>query len=226
MKIEKTEIWITCEKALQFSDGRTVRGFFGNLYKNRSEFHGHIGDKLIYKHPLIQYKVFGGSALVIGLKEGAYLLKALPELEYLEVYYQRQSVVKQNISNAIASFGLTKDMVCYTFVTPWIGLNEKNYHFYLKLKEREKDTSALLDRILIGNILSMSKSVGYTANNTVLVKSKLVETQCVEVKKDVQLTAFEGEFETNFLIPDFWGIGGKVSLGYGTVMCKNRDEIQ
>ena len=75
MKIEKTEIWITTEKALQPSDGRTVRGFFGNLYKNRPEFHGHIGDRLIYKHPLIQYKVFGGSALIIGLKEGAYLLK-------------------------------------------------------------------------------------------------------------------------------------------------------
>ncbi len=33
MKIEKTEIWMTCERALQLSDGRTVRGFFGNLYR-------------------------------------------------------------------------------------------------------------------------------------------------------------------------------------------------
>lgn len=226
MEIEKTEIWITCEKVLQFSDGRSVRGFFGNLYRNRPEFHGHIGDKLIYKHPLIQYKMFGGSALVIGLKEGAYLLKALPELEYLEIYYQRHSVVKQNISNAIASFGLTEDMVCHTFVTPWLGLNEENYQLYLELKERRKDTRALLDRILVGNILSMCKSVGYNANKTVLVKSKLAETQGVEIKKDVQLTAFTGEFETNFLIPDFWGIGGKVSLGYGTVKRKNGDKTQ
>ncbi len=35
MRIEKTEAWITCEKSLQFSDGRSVRGFFGNLYRNR-----------------------------------------------------------------------------------------------------------------------------------------------------------------------------------------------
>lgn len=49
--IEKAEIWITCERPLLFSDGRTVRGFFGNLYRNRPEFQGHIGDKLIYKHP-------------------------------------------------------------------------------------------------------------------------------------------------------------------------------
>lgn len=226
MEIEKTEMWITCEKVLQFSDGRTMRGFFGNLYRNRPEFHGHLGDRLLYKHPLIQYKVFGGSALVIGLKEGAYLLKAVPDLEYLEVYHQRYSVIKQNTSNTSVSFGLTEDMVGYTFVTPWIGLNEKNYHLYLELKERGKDTDALLDKILVGNILSMCKSVGYIANKTVLVKSNLAETQGVEIKKDVQLTAFTGEFETNFLIPDFWGIGGKVSLGYGTVKRKNGDKTQ
>lgn len=40
MKIEKTEIWITTESALQLGDGRTIRGFFGRMYKNRSEFNG------------------------------------------------------------------------------------------------------------------------------------------------------------------------------------------
>ncbi len=46
MKIEKTETWITCESALEFSDGKTIRGFFGNLYKNRTEFHGHKGESI------------------------------------------------------------------------------------------------------------------------------------------------------------------------------------
>lgn len=43
MKIEKTEIWITCESALQLDDGRAIRGFFGTLYRNRPEFHWHRG---------------------------------------------------------------------------------------------------------------------------------------------------------------------------------------
>jgi len=30
MQIEKTEVWITCDKPLE-GDGRTVRGVFGNL---------------------------------------------------------------------------------------------------------------------------------------------------------------------------------------------------
>lgn len=221
MMIEKTEIWITCKKSLKLNDGRAVRGFFGNMYRNRPEFHGHRGDRLIYKHPLIQYKVFGGSALVIGLKEGAYLLKAVPEIECLELYYQRYPVVNQNTINAIVAFGLTDKMISYSFLTPWIGLNKENYQLYLQLKQRGSDTHNFLNKILIGNIISMCKAVSYTANDTIRIRSVMKEYTPVEVKKNVELLTFKGEFEANFLIPDFWGIGGKVSLGYGTVKRKN-----
>jgi hypothetical protein len=44
MMIEKTEIWITCEKPIE-AHGTAVRGFFGNLYRNRQEFYGHRGDE-------------------------------------------------------------------------------------------------------------------------------------------------------------------------------------
>ena len=43
MKIEKKEIWITCEQAIE-GDGTAVRGFLGNIYKNRSEFQEHMGE--------------------------------------------------------------------------------------------------------------------------------------------------------------------------------------
>lgn len=218
MKLEKTEIWITCNVPLE-GDGRAVRGFFGRMYRNRPEFHGHIGDSLIYKHPLIQYKIFGGSALVVGLKEGAYLLKAVPRLTFLEIHYNRYPIMKQSRSNLMVPFGLTENMLKYTFITPWLGLNKKNYRLYLKLKERREDASKKFNEILKANIISMCKSVGYTANSEIRVKSMLKEVSAVEVKEGVKLIGFEGDFETNFVIPEFWGIGGKVSLGYGTVKC-------
>lgn len=47
MVIEKTEIWITCEKSMTITndtvaicDELAIRGFFENLYKIRPEFHG------------------------------------------------------------------------------------------------------------------------------------------------------------------------------------------
>ncbi len=41
MNLETTEVWLTTENPLEVSDGRAIRYFFGNLYKNRPEFHGH-----------------------------------------------------------------------------------------------------------------------------------------------------------------------------------------
>ena len=224
MKIEKTEVWLTCEEPLN-GDGRWIRGFFGNMYRNIPEFHGHVEDNLIYRHPLIQYKVFGGSALIIGLKEGAYLLKALPTFNTIEIYFKRHQIIKQNTHTVLAHFGLTTDRFRYTFVTPWIGLNKKNYQHYLSLKSKKKrqDITNMLNKILEANIISMCKSVGYTVKKEIRVKSRVRETTAIEVKKGVRLTAFKGDFETNFIIPEFWGIGGKVSLGYGTVKCIHGD---
>lgn len=220
MQIEKVEIWITCDKPIE-TDGTPVRGFLGNMYRNRQEFHGHREDKLIYKHPLIQYKVFGGSALVIGLKEGAYLLKALPKLDHLEIYHQKYPVIKQNSNTESLYFGLTENTISYSFVAPWIGLNTENYKEYLRLRKRQKDARVLLEKILIGNILSISKAIGYVVEGKIQVKVNLQESQTVDIKDGVELMAFQGEFETNFLIPDFWGIGKFSSRGYGTVRCIN-----
>ena len=221
--IEKTELWIVCEKPLE-GDGRAVRGFFGDLYRNRPEFHNHLGQRLIYRHPLIQYKIFGGSALVIGLKEGAYLLKAVPEIEYLVLRHQKNIVVKKTIMGSVVPIGLTSNVSRYKFTTPWIGLNGTNYQTYITLKDRRKETTALCNKIIVGNILSMCKSLGYTADHPLYVESHLRESTTIAVK-DVKLVSFAGEFEANFLIPEFWGIGGKVSLGYGTVKPLNGGKL-
>jgi len=220
MKIEKTEIWITCERPLE-GDGRAVRGFFGNLYRNRPEFHGHRGEELVYKHPLIQYKVFGGSALVIGLKEGAYLLKAVPSLECLEIYNQKYPILKHNVCSDKVPFGLSDKLIRYIFSTPWIGLNEENYETYLMRRDKAQDTNGLLQKILIGNILSMSKSLGYVVKDKIQLTAYLKEAETVQVKDEIELMAFQGEFDANFLIPDLWGIGKFNSRGYGTVRCIN-----
>lgn len=225
-KIEQTQVWITCDKVIEAPDGSAIRGFFGRTYRNRPEFHGHRGDKLIYKHPLIQYKLFGGSALVVGLKEGAYLLKAVPKLKYLEIHYQKNPIVKQHTLADVFPFGLAENIIRYSFATPWIGLNGDNYESYLTLRKKPKDAHTLLERILVGNILSMSKSIGYIVKDKVQVKAKLEESETIKVKDDVKLMGFKGEFETNFLIPDFWGIGKFSSRGYGTLKCNNGGKAQ
>ncbi|MGV8122039.1 MAG: CRISPR-associated endonuclease Cas6 [Candidatus Xenobiia bacterium LiM19] len=219
LKIEKAEVWITFDKSLNeeiFKDGRAVRGFFGNLFANIPEFHGHDGNKFLYSHPLIQYKIFGGSALIVGIKEGAYLLKALPQFEFLELHHEKYPVIKQVLTNDTLSFGMSDGMKKYRFIKPWIALNEDNHEAFLSCRELDS-IKEILNRILIGNILSVSKAFGYIVDSQIKVKSNISDYLSVEVKKGLNLLSFNGEFDVNFLLPDFWGIGKFSSRGYGTL---------
>ena len=225
-KIEKVEISIITYPSFQLKDARAIRGFFGNIYRNRPEFHGHKDKRFVYKHPLIQYKVLGVSSLIIGLKDGAYLLKALPRFKKIEIHYKKYRVLQQDIKIDLLPFGLSKDMINYTFITPWLGLNEKNYMEYLILKKKgvKKEIDRFLGKIIIGNILSLSKSVGYVVNNPIYIESSLEEYGTVQVKDGVNLIGFTGQLKANFFIPDLWGIGKFSSRGYGVVRCNKGDK--
>jgi len=218
MKIEKTELWITCEEPLEFPDGKALRGFFGNLYRNRPEFHHHNGNQLIYRHPLIQYNIIKKSALIVGLKEGSYLLKAVPKLSHLELYHQNYTVSKQRLCTTAISFGFTSSIIHYRFATPWVGLNDENYVKYLRVKHNRELVNDLLRRILIGNIISMCKAVRYVAESKIEAVLDIEESRKVKIKQGVEMIAFEGKFEVNFKIPDFWGVGKSSARGYGTVI--------
>ena len=110
---------------------------------------------------------------------------------------------------------MTEKRNTYSFLTPWLALNEKNYEKYQKLGEWIK-RKELLKKILIGNIISMSKSLGYTVPEPIKANiNKLKEVQTS--LKGTTMLGFLGTFSVNFEIPDYWGIGKSVSRGFGTV---------
>ncbi len=218
VKCEKAELWLKCSEQLENNAGKALRGFFGNLYRNRHEFHQHDGRELIYRHPLIQYKIIDGMALITGLQEGAYLLKMIPRMDYLELHHQKYAVSEQILKKEVVSFGICADTILYEFETPWLGLNQQNYVKYHFIKDSDGNPNVFLKKIIIGNILSMCKSLRYVADQKIHAFVNLKEIGITEIKEGVNLLAFKGEFESNFAIPDYWGIGKSSSRGYGTVI--------
>jgi len=73
----------------------------------------------------------------------------------------------------------------------------------------------LLNRNLVGNILSMSKSLDYQVPDKIKCHIEVKE-QSSSLKGN-EITAFRGFFVTNFQIPDLLGLGKSVSRGFGTV---------
>jgi hypothetical protein len=191
-----------------------IRGYLGNKYKEKDLLHNHKESKFIYRYPLVQYKVISGKPIIIGINKGSELVANIGILNDELIL---DGVGYSNFQKGIimSSFDLesTDDYIEYEFITPWIALNQDNSDIYNKSNSIQKDE--LLKKILIGNIISMSKGLGYTVEEKLYV---WIDVREVEVNlKNIKHKAFKGKFKVNFRLPDYIGIGKSVSRGFGTV---------
>ncbi|MGL4670580.1 MAG: CRISPR-associated endonuclease Cas6 [Methanobacteriaceae archaeon] len=214
MKINTSYLVLKTDKNVTENSSK-VRGYLGNKFKDYPLLHNHYdNEKFLYSYPLIQYQVFEGQISILGIEEGAKTLKEISseigELKLANSYYKVSGNVIYNKQYDIGHIPETQ----YNILSPWIGLNSKNYEAYLSNSDW-RDKKDLLNRILIGNILSMCKGLGIIVNRKLHMKSHLDEER---VKfKSVEMTGFTGSFRVNFNIPDFFGLGKGVSQGFGTV---------
>ena len=213
--MELTTLTLCCDQPTKENDARFLRGFFGQRYKNRVEFHHHSPSGLLYQHPLIQYKTIGGVGRVMGLERGSFLVRALPAIDILKLNGRTLHVIEQNRNTEIISLGATEAPVKYRFLSPWLALNQTNHQYYNKVLDQVKRN--LLSRILIGNLISLCKSVRLIITDRLKADLSVERSQAIEIKSGVTLTGFMGTFTVNFQLPPLWGIGKQSARGFGTV---------
>jgi len=207
---------LTLESDRQIRENASkLRGFFATKFSDYALLHQHNVDRLVYSYPLVQYKVIDGTPMVVGINEGAEVLKEVydkfDEMRLGEDVYE---VVERGIFVQDVEFGLGDKIHAYEFVTPWLALNQKNYMKFYGLKSRDEQVE-FLRKILTGNLLSMSKSLDYQVPDR--IKCDLQVRMMKNRLKDVNVMAFVGRFQANFLIPDYLGVGKSVSRGFGVV---------
>lgn len=211
-----TDITLYCVRPLQNNETPKLRGFFGNLYRNRAEFHHHGDTGLIYRHPLIQYKTISGTGRIMGLEKGAFLLQAVDMPKAIEIDGERIEILESKRTGGQIPIGSTEKNIEYRFVTPWLALNEINYKRYINTKSitgREN----ILSRILVGNILSLCKSISFSVKDRLVSSMRIDGTQQIEIKNGVELLGISGTFTVNFALPNWWGIGKQSARGFGTI---------
>lgn len=197
------------------SDAQKMRGYYANKYSENTLFHNHSEEGLVYKYPFIQYKVIDGIPFLCGIKEGAIAVANVGISDDEIIIGNRQiTVYRKEILSSKEKFGIADDYIEYKFKTPWLALNQKNMRIYEIIREMEREE--LMKSILIGNIISMSKGLGYSVESKINVWTDLDETSVV--LKDINMKAFTGRFKVNFHLPDYMGIGKSVSRGFGTII--------
>src|SRR6185312_5347569 len=159
------------EIRLETRDGHKLRGYFGRLFQEHSSLlHNHLeSGELLYRYPLVQYKVIENIPTLIGLNEGAMLLANLfMKIRSLNLDGRTYPILEKNIQSSILSIGLSDDLYSYRFETLWMALNQKNFAAFVQ--EDEDQQLKHLKAVLTGNILSFFKAMDYRAEGRVMVK--------------------------------------------------------
>jgi len=199
------------------------REFIENFFKDYGVVSNYdfATEEPIYRYPLIQFKLVKRKPAVpaiITITDKAVNLFSVifMNLNKIVIDEIQISVYEKNLQIEDVVFGCSTETYAYEFISPWIGLDQKNYEIYAGT-ETAAQKSQILKKALIADILSMSKYLGYwpeegrKINLDIRLKEKTVHL------KTKTMTGFTGVFKTDFIIPDYLGIGGSVLQGFGTV---------
>jgi hypothetical protein len=176
--------------------------------------HQHGPEGPIYRYPRIIYRVEHGVPLVVAIAEGVdTLLGLLLVGRTIRLGATVRRIVDATFDVTGGWIGVTHTSLRYDFTTPWLALNQANYHRY---RSADRDgQQRLLEAQIVNNCLSTAKSFGLRISSRL---SAIAHPRPVPVKfKGVEMLGFLGRFEVNFALPDGFGLGKSVSKGYGAV---------
>ncbi|SDU36767.1 CRISPR-associated endonuclease Cas6 [Desulfobacula phenolica] len=205
---------------LNSSQIHKLRGYVGNVFAEHDLIHNHdsVTGKSIYRYPLIQFKIIDHDPCIIALTEKAVQVftEIFMTLDEIVIDGRKIPIHEKDLKIETVEFGFSKETFMYEFISPWIGLNQKNFAVYINLKN-QKEKNDLLKKIVIGNILSMSKYLDLQLDQNQTINVDLQFQQTKVTLKGKQMIGFKGMFKVNFMIPDYMGLGKSVSRGFGSV---------
>jgi hypothetical protein len=190
----------------------------GMLRQNNILFHNHTNDGLRYAYPLIQYKRINGKAAIVCIEEGTESIGeffsgfgGMAQIGNREVMLELDNVkVEQTLMQEWDSL--------FTYsIRKWLPFNSENFEKYQQT-EGLKDKMEIMEKILIGNILSFAKGVGIHFEKEVLCTITDLTSVGMLRYKDVDFDAYDAHFKTNVLLPNYAGLGKGVSHGFGMVV--------
>lgn len=196
------------------------RGFVGETFKDYDLIHNHDPEtgKPIYRYPLIQFKLINGTPTIVSLTESAVSIFSSLFMKFDQIIIDelKLPVFEKDLYVEKVDLGYSPEKFVYEFISPWIALNQHNYHKYIKSGSKELKNQ-ILKRNLIGNILSMGKYLDCWLKKDQTIEVEIQVREKNIILKGQPMLGFTGIFKTNFIIPDHLGLGKSVSRGYGTV---------
>ena len=199
------------DKEYRLRDLEKLRGFLIQKYEGNTIFHNHVSGNFDYSYPKLQYKLIKRNLAIMAIEEVCDLnSKMFEEIEYIDIFGDMFFDIKKELEIKNEDIVYSKDeMFDYKFVSPYLPLNQKNFRKFL---DGEYD----LNKAITNNILEVMKGLGIWLKPD----EKIYVSQDLKINKrelkDVSMVTFDGKFSINIKFPDYFSIGKRKSIGYGT----------
>ena len=193
-----------------------VKGVFMRQYSDEPivpMLDGSYRDRFLY--PRVQVKILNEQIYIIGINEGVEsVLSICDKFELLDFGNITFEIQDCDIEEANQQFIPSKHLVRYRFITPWVALNHMTGGKYKFLTNQEKPS--YLNKLLGQNIIFLANEVGINLEDNIFTKVKVSSLFPKPVDEN-KWGAFMGEFKTNFILPNYIGIGNGITRGFGTI---------
>ena len=204
--IKKTPYQVKGVFMKQFSDEKIVPFLDGKL---RSK----------YLYPRVQVKILKEQIYIVGINEGVNpVLSFVDNLELFNFGDITVKIEKIDIEQNKDPVSLVDKLLRYKFVTPWVALNAGSSKKFRAIKENNK--ILFLNKLLGQNLLFLSKELGLDTESKISTKVK-VESIDPHNHEENGWRSFNGEFRTNFMLPNFIGFGNGITRGFGSIFSLN-----
>ena len=167
-----------------------------------------------YLYPRVQVKILNEKIYFLGIAEGVSAVKSLIDnfkaLDFGNITFK----IKDIIIDENGLFEQTDHINKYKFITPWVALNRTNIKKFSKTSTSQK--RKFLCELLTRNLIFLTSEFKIDFDEKILTDIEL-EDKSLSSFNENRDVGFEGSFLTNFLLPDFIGLGNGITRGYGSI---------
>ena len=167
-----------------------------------------------YLYPRVQVKILNEKIYFLGIAEGVSAVKSLIDnfstLDFGNITFKINDI----IIDESGLFEQSDEINRYKFITPWVALNRTNIKKFFKTPSSLK--RKFLNELLAKNIMFLSNEFKINFDKKILTDIEFDDKSLANFKENRDL-GFEGSFLTNFILPDFIGLGNGITRGYGSI---------
>ena len=167
-----------------------------------------------YLYPRVQVKILNEKIYFLGIAEGVSAVRSLIDnfksLDFGNITFK----IKDIIIDENGLFEQTDHINKYKFITPWVALNRANTKKFSKTSTSQK--RKFLCELLTRNLIFLTSEFKIDVDEKILTDIEFEDKSFSSFNENRDVS-FEGSFLTNFLLPDFIGLGNGITRGYGSI---------